>query len=109
MTEPLLGVEVALSPARAGVGAELRVHAQPGAKRSAIAGLSADHLRIRVAAPPVDGKANEALLRYLADVLGVRGSSLSIVSGATSRKKRIRIDGLDPVEVARRLLAALAG
>ena len=53
-------------------------------------------LQARVAAPPVDGAANEALVRLLADVIGLPASRLSVVAGATSRRKVIDVEGVDP-------------
>jgi uncharacterized protein (TIGR00251 family) len=60
-------------------------------------------LKIRLTAPPVDGAANEALVRFLSEVLGIAKSRVEIVSGQTSREKRIRIGGMSEAE-ARRLL-----
>jgi uncharacterized protein YggU (UPF0235/DUF167 family) len=58
-------------------------------------------LRVRVAAPPVDGAANEALVRLLASELGVARSAVRLVSGATARTKRIEVDGQDALIAAR--------
>lgn len=69
----------------------LDVHVQPGAKRTGIAGVHGDAIRIRLAAPPIDGRANEALLRFLADAFGVPLRSVAIERGETSRQKRVRI------------------
>ena len=66
-------------------------------------GLEGDVLRARVTAPPVEGRANEALLRLVAEVLGVPKSSLRIVRGQRSREKVVAVDGLDAAEVRRRL------
>ncbi|WP_255987543.1 DUF167 domain-containing protein [Chitinolyticbacter albus] len=71
----------------------LTLHIQPGAKHTAIAGLHGGALKIRLAAPPVDGKANEALLVYLAERLGLPRRALELKSGATSRRKVIRVHG----------------
>jgi uncharacterized protein (TIGR00251 family) len=72
----------------------LTLHIQPGAKRTESAGLHGDALKIRLAAPPVDGKANEALIAFLAKTLGVPKSHVELVSGQTSRAKRVRIAGV---------------
>ena len=58
---------------------------------------------MRVAAPPVDGAANAALVRFLADVLGVQKSSVDVVAGASRRRKRVAIAGLTPDQVIGRL------
>lgn len=85
-------------------GAVLTLHVQPGAKRSEVVGLHGDALKIRLAAPPVDGKANACLLEFLAERLGCTKSALELVSGQTSRSKRVAVGGIAPEEVRRRLL-----
>ncbi len=77
----------------------LRLHIQPAAKQTGIAGLHGDALKIRLAAPPVDGKANEALIAFLATKLGCSKSALEIIGGQTSRAKRVRVRGLTPEAV----------
>jgi len=84
-------------------GARLRVHAVPRASRSEIAGLHGGALRVRLQAPPVDGKANRALLEFLAGRLGLPPRALALLSGEAGRHKTVRIAGLSPGEVARRL------
>ncbi|HEX5633863.1 MAG TPA: DUF167 family protein [Gemmatimonadales bacterium] len=86
-----------------GDGTRLRLHIQPRASRTEVAGLHGDALRIRLAAPPVDGAANDALLRFLADRLGVPRSTLSLVGGEASRRKTVRAATLPPEVVASRL------
>ena len=71
----------------------LELHVQPGAKRTEAAGVHGDRVKIRLAAPPVDGAANDELVRFLADAFGVPKRHVTIVSGATSRQKRVRIEG----------------
>ncbi|KAF0163740.1 MAG: hypothetical protein FD157_2703 [Rhodocyclaceae bacterium] len=88
-----------------GKGVTLRLHIQPGAKKTEVVGLHGEALKIRLAAPPVDGKANAGLLAFLADRLGVAKAAVSLVSGDTSRAKRVRIDGVGPSVVRERLLA----
>jgi len=68
-----------------------------------IDGWVAGRLRIRVTAPPVDGRANEAVIRLLARTFGLRVASITIAAGASSRLKRIEIDGMSREEVERRL------
>jgi len=72
----------------------LTLHVQPRASRTEVAGWHGDAVKIRLAAPPVDGAANDALITFLADRLAVPRSVVSLVGGATSRRKRVRIDGL---------------
>jgi uncharacterized protein len=80
---------------------ELRV--TPRAGRDEVKAAEDGTLRVRLRAPPVEGRANEALLRLLARALGVPPSRLSIVSGTTGRIKRLRVEGLSAGEVRRRL------
>lgn len=74
----------------------------PRASKSEITGIEGDAVKMRVKAPPVEGKANEALIRFLADVLDVSRSQVEIVSGHASRKKVVRIRGVstDRIEKA---------
>ena len=72
----------------------LHCHIQPGAARSEIAGRHGDRLKIRIGAPPADGKANAALTSYLARRLGVAKSRVALVRGATGRQKTVRITSL---------------
>ena len=82
----------------------LRVHVQPGAGRSAVVGTHGNALKVRVAAPPTDGRANAALLALLGEALGVKGDDVELASGESSRAKRVRVRGIDG-PAARRLLA----
>jgi uncharacterized protein (TIGR00251 family) len=82
----------------------LTIHAQPGAKRSEVAGLHGDALKIRLAAPAIDGRANAALLAFVAQRLGLGRSALTLKSGATSRHKVLLVVGAS-VDAVRRLLA----
>lgn len=68
-------------------GCRLVVHVQPGATRTAWVGLHGDALKLRLAAPPVDGAANQALLAFVADWLGVPTSHLRLLRGERSRRK----------------------
>jgi uncharacterized protein (TIGR00251 family) len=79
----------------------LTLHIQPGAKKTEFAGQHGDALKIRLAAPPVDGKANEALLKFIAETLGLAKSAVSLKSGQTSRRKVIEVDGATAAAVAR--------
>jgi uncharacterized protein len=82
----------------------LTVHVQPGASRTEVAGTHGDAIKVRLAAPPVDGRANEALLRFLADRLGIPLRALTLVRGSSSRTKTVEIDGVAVAEVSRVLL-----
>lgn len=70
----------------------ISLHIQPGAKKTEISGAHGEALKIRLAAPPVDGKANAALLAYLAKTLGLPKSAVRLKSGDTSRQKRVEVD-----------------
>ena len=74
--------------------ARITVRLTPRGGRDAIDGWDGDVLRVRVAAAPVDGKANDALLRLLAKALGVAPSRVTLVSGAQARLKSVDIDGM---------------
>ncbi|HET7729523.1 MAG TPA: DUF167 domain-containing protein [Usitatibacter sp.] len=71
----------------------LLVHAQPGAKRTEVAGVHGDALKIRVAAPALEDRANAALADFLADRLGVARRDVALEGGARSREKRFRVEG----------------
>jgi uncharacterized protein len=92
-----------------GDGAVVHVHVQPRSGRSQLVGRHGEALKVRVAAPPVDGRANDATGRLLAAALRVSVSRVALVSGAQSRLKRFRVSGLSAAVVTRRLEAALAG
>jgi hypothetical protein len=81
---------------------------QPRAGRSQVVGERDGALKIKIAAPPVEGQANDECERFLANVLGLRRSDIEIVSGATSRKKLIRLSGLNGAEFAARLAILLS-
>jgi uncharacterized protein len=84
-------------------GIRLRLHVQPRASRTEVAGPHGDALKVRLAAPPVDGAANEALVRFLAERLGVSRTAVRLESGASGRAKIVAVDGIGPEEAARRL------
>ena len=75
-------------------GVVLTVKAVPRAARSEIAGIDDEWLRVRIKAPPVDGKANEALVKFFAEFFAVPKGSVGIISGDTARLKRVRINGM---------------
>ena len=74
--------------------ATIAVRLQPRAKRNEVVGLRGDAIVIRVTAPPVDGKANEALIRLVAKRAGVAPSRVEIVRGHSAREKVIRVEGV---------------
>jgi uncharacterized protein len=88
-------------------GSQLSVVVVPRSGKSSILQLADGTIQIRVAAPPVDGAANAALLRFLAGILDLPRSRLAIASGASSRRKRVVIAGLAPDKLEIRLQAAL--
>ncbi len=70
-------------------GLIIHIHAQPGAKRTEVVGLYGDCLKLRLASVPVDGKANECLIEFLARRLGVKRSQITIKRGMSSRRKTV--------------------
>ena len=85
----------------------LHVHVQPGAGRAAVVGRHGDSLKIRVAAPPVEGRANDAAVALVAEALEVRPGDVELVSGAKSRVKRLRVQGITAEELEVQLRNAL--
>jgi uncharacterized protein (TIGR00251 family) len=75
-----------------------------GARATAFAGRFGEAWKLHVAAPPLDGKANEAIVKYLADLLSVSRGAVRIVSGVTSSRKTIEIDGVSAEAVERAIL-----
>jgi uncharacterized protein (TIGR00251 family) len=86
----------------------LRVHLQPGAGRTAVVGTHGTALKVRVAAPPEGGKANDACQALLEETLGLPAGTVQLASGASSRQKRFSITGVEPDELTRRLDSAVA-
>jgi uncharacterized protein (TIGR00251 family) len=81
-------------------GAAITVKVMPRAKHTELAGLMDDGtLKIRLAAPPVDGAANKALIEYLAQTLGIAKSQIEIIAGETSERKLISLLGISADEV----------
>lgn len=83
---------------RTGESITLTLHVQPGAKQTTVAGLHGDALKIRLAAPPIEGRANEALLRFIADSFKVPLRDVELKQGGQSRHKRVEVRGsqIDP-------------
>jgi uncharacterized protein len=86
------------TPAANGIVINVRV--VPRASRNEVAGVQGDALRIRLQAPPVEGKANAALVRFLAECLGVRPGNITILSGEKGRTKRVLVSGTAAERVA---------
>lgn len=81
----------------------LTLHIQPGAKKTGVAGQHGEALKICLAARPVDGQANECLIEFIANILKLPRLQLELVSGATSRRKRVRVHGVAMQEVIGKL------
>ena len=81
----------------------LQVRVSPGARRASVVGRHGDGWEIRVAAPPEKGRANDALVHLLANVVDVPASAVVVVSGHGTRDKIVELTGVAPSEVARRL------
>ena len=90
-----------MSPMEKG-GVMLSVRVKPRSARDEVAGWDGDVLRVRLRAPPVEGRANEALRRLLAAQLGIPSGRVRIVSGSSARTKRIWIEGVNAEDVAAR-------
>jgi uncharacterized protein (TIGR00251 family) len=89
-------------------GVRFEVHAKPRAKKSRAIGQRGDAVEIALAAPPVDGAANEELVRFLSSVLGVPKRNVTLVRGETSREKLVSVTGLSVGDVEARLRSAFA-
>jgi len=88
-------------------GTVLWVRVQPRARREGIEGLHGDLLKVALTAPPVDGAANEALCRFLAEAFGLAPSRIQVVVGRSSREKGVQLGGLDLPAVEARLAGLL--
>jgi uncharacterized protein (TIGR00251 family) len=84
-------------------GVVLSLHCQPGAKASRVVGLHDERLKIQLQAPPLENRANEALVAWLADQLGVPRKQIEILTGQTSRQKRVLVQGVTLEQVERLL------
>lgn len=90
-------------------GVRLQLHIQPRASKTEIAGVHGDALKIRLAAPPVDGVANEALVKFLAARLGVAPSAVMLTAGMSGRRKLIEARGVGIEDARLRLWTAESG
>jgi uncharacterized protein YggU (UPF0235/DUF167 family) len=84
-------------------GTRLRLRIAPGSRRPGIAGRYGDGWKLRVAPPPEDGRANDAVVALIAEALELPRAAVSIVSGHAGRDKIVALDGIDPAEADRRL------
>jgi len=81
----------------------VEVWVQPRASRDEVSGLQGEAVKVRLTAPPVEGRANDALVRLLAKRLGVPRAAVGIVRGQAARRKTVRVEGLGPEETRKRL------
>jgi uncharacterized protein len=88
-----------------GDGVILNLHIQPGAKKTEVVGLHGEALKVRLAAPPVDGKANAALVAFIAAKLGAGRTAVEVISGLASRTKRVRVANATPADILAKLHA----
>ena len=88
-------------------GVQFAVRVVPGASKNEAAGIQDDALKVRLTAPAVEGKANRACIEFLAGLLRVRRSALSIASGEKSRRKTVTVEGMTRVEMEERLKGLL--
>jgi uncharacterized protein (TIGR00251 family) len=89
-------------------GTTFAVRVHPRARKNAITGIMGDALKLALTAPPVEGRANQAVIEFFAGVFQIPRASVTIASGETSRNKVVRIAGLSRAAVEQRLAAALA-
>jgi uncharacterized protein (TIGR00251 family) len=83
----------------------LQVRVSPGARRASVVGRHGDGWKVRVAAPPEKGRANDALVHLLANVVDVPASAVVVVSGHGARDKIVELTGVAPSDVERRLIS----
>jgi uncharacterized protein len=85
------------------VSSRLEVHIQPNSSRNKITGYADGVLKVKITAPPVEGKANQKLIEFLSDVFDIAKSNIKIASGLTGKRKILDIDTLSPEEIRERL------
>lgn len=89
-------------------GSAIAVRVTPRASKNEISGVMQDGtIKIKLTAPPVEGKANQALVEFLSELLGVAQSKIEIVSGSTGRKKLIAIEGLDAEAAQKKIIGKI--
>ena len=84
--------------------ARIQLKVRAGAKKTSFTGRLGDAWKLEVSAPPVDGRANEEIIRFIADMCGMQRSAVRMVSGGANPRKVIEIDGIDEATVARVIL-----
>lgn len=84
-------------------GCVLSIHVQPGARGAGVVGEHGDALKIRIDSPPIEGRANQALIAFLAAHLGLAKGAVTLLSGESSRRKRVLVTGMPAAELLRRL------
>jgi hypothetical protein len=89
--------------------ARISIYVQPRANKTSIAGMHDGCVKVRLAAPPVDGAANAALIEFVAERLRIARSRVRIVTGQTSRRKVVEVDGVTPEQLANALNESSAG
>lgn len=89
-------------------GASIELFVRPGAAKDAVAGVHGTGLRVKVKAPPVEGRANRAVEELFADLLGLPRAAVRVVTGESSRHKTIRVSGMSPEDVTVRLDGVLS-
>ena len=87
-------------------GCTISVRVHPGAKRNAITGTHDGAVKISLTTPPTDGRANQALIAFLAERLNIPRASIDLIAGATSRTKTLRLTGITAEEAESRLVTA---
>jgi len=96
---------VPLQETAKGITFAIKVH--PRARKNAITGVMGEALKLALTAPPVEGKANQAVIEFFVDLFDIPRSSVTIASGETSRNKVVRISGMNRIQVEQRLSGAL--
>jgi uncharacterized protein (TIGR00251 family) len=86
------------------VSARVRLRVVPNARKSEVVGIHGDAIKLNIAAPALDGRANEALVEFIAEKLGIARREVTLASGEKSRDKIISVKGIDEPEVRKRLL-----
>ena len=86
-----------------GDAVRISIYVQPRASRTEVVGLHGDAIKLRVAAPPVEGEANEEVVRFIAKELGVNASHVTIVAGAAGRRKTVEVRDVELAHVKRML------
>jgi uncharacterized protein (TIGR00251 family) len=87
----------------------LSLHVQPGAARAGVVGRHGDALKVKVAAPPEGGRANAAVVALLAGSLGLRAADVELVGGTSSRRKRVRLRGVEAAQLRAWLAENMTG